>query len=368
MRFGPVVFTGPLMLMASPTGSVVGNPVEIKLAIGRQRAGVVIIGQEGQLRRIESQVVEDVGFGRIEHAESASHHGVPLHRPGQADARRPIVLVELHAGVRHRILAIGRDHDGAIQVEVADATIGGRSDVVANSKIDGQVGANPEIILHECAQIPIARGIETLEKILFVGIRDAEQEVSQPVAAIRRAEVVGVHAAEVEKSARRCDLVEIALLPAEVDAEFQRVPSPDPGECVRNLINVFKGVFGQEQRIAQRGEAGDINIGQSGRIGISGAVGIGNSQLVGTDGRAEVEGQRVDGITEISAVKIVQQLRRESVGEAQAEVLGARVAGAGTTIGPAPQWTQRAGPLAAHVAKAVRREHLVLHHGSGDRT
>jgi hypothetical protein len=29
MRFGPVVFTGPLMLRASPTGRVVGNPVEI---------------------------------------------------------------------------------------------------------------------------------------------------------------------------------------------------------------------------------------------------------------------------------------------------------------------------------------------------
>jgi len=29
MRFGPVVFTGPLMLTASPTGRVVGKPVEI---------------------------------------------------------------------------------------------------------------------------------------------------------------------------------------------------------------------------------------------------------------------------------------------------------------------------------------------------
>jgi len=53
-------------------------------------------------------------------------------------------------------------------------------------------------------------------------------------------------------------------------------------------------------------------------------------------------------------------VRRESVGEAQAEVLGARVAGTGTTIRTAPQWTQRAGPLASHIAKTVRREHLIL--------
>jgi len=59
-------------------------------------------------------------------------------------------------------------------------------------------------------------------------------------------------------------------------------------------------------------------------------------------------------------MKIVQQLRREGVSEAQAEVLGARVASTGTTIRTAPQWTQRAGPLAAHIAKAVRREHLIL--------
>ena len=46
--------------------------------------------------------------------------------------------------------------------------------------------------------------------------------------------------------------------------------------------------------------------------------------------------------------------------EAQAEVLGARVAGTGATIRAAPQRPQRSGPLAAYIAKAVRREHLIL--------
>ena len=101
-------------------------------------------------------------------------------------------------------------------------------------------------------------------------------------------------------------MIEVALLTAEVDAKFQRVPAPDPGEGIRNLINVFKGVFGEELRIAQRSESGDIDIGQAGRIGVSGAVRVGNSQLVGADGFAEVEGQRIDGITEISTMKIVQ--------------------------------------------------------------
>ena len=50
-----------------------------KLAVGRQRTGVVIIGEEGQLGRIQSQIVEDIGFGRIEHSESTSYHGIALH-------------------------------------------------------------------------------------------------------------------------------------------------------------------------------------------------------------------------------------------------------------------------------------------------
>ena len=186
------------------------------------------------------------------------------------------------------------------------------------------------------------------------------KQVGQPVAAVRGAEVVGVDAAEVEESARRGDLIEVALLTPEVDTEFQRVPSPDPGERVRNLKDVFESVFGEVHRIAQRCEASDIDIGQASRVGIGAAVRIGNSELIGTDGLAEVEGQRVDGVTEVSAVKIVQQLRREGVGVAQSEVLRARVADAGTTIGTAPQRPQRAGPLAAHVAKAVGREDLVL--------
>ena len=99
VRFGPVVFTGPLMLTASPTGRVAGKAGRNKLAVRGQRAGVEIVGEESQLRRIQSQIVEDIGFGRIEHSECASHHGVPLHRPGEPNARRPIILVELHAGV-----------------------------------------------------------------------------------------------------------------------------------------------------------------------------------------------------------------------------------------------------------------------------
>jgi hypothetical protein len=48
------------------------------------------------------------------------------------------------------------------------------------------------------------------------------------------------------------------------------------------------------------------------------------------------------------------------VGETQAEVLCARVARTGTAIRTTPQWPQGARPLAAHIAKTVRREHLIL--------
>ena len=240
VRFGPVVFTGPLILIASPTGSVAGNPVEISCAVRGQRAGIEIVGQECQLRRVQPQIVEDIGFRRIEHTESASHHGVPLHRPGEPDARRPIILVEFHAGVRDSILSIGCNHDGAIQVEVADPAVGGRSDVVAKPKIDGQVGTDTEIVLHKAAKIPITGGVEPFEEVLFVGIGDAEQQVGQSFAAVRGGEIVGVDAAEVEESPRRGDLVEVALLAAKIDAEFQRMPAPDPGQRVRDLDRCFQ--------------------------------------------------------------------------------------------------------------------------------
>ena len=77
--------------------------------------------------------------------------------------------------------AIRCDHDGAIQIEVADATVGGRGDVIAKPKIDGQIGTNPEIILHECRQVPIAGGIEAREEVLFVGIGTPSNRSASPL-------------------------------------------------------------------------------------------------------------------------------------------------------------------------------------------
>ena len=48
------------------------------------------------------------------------------------------------------------------------------------------------------------------------------------------------------------------------------------------------------------------------------------------------------------------------MGITKADVLSARLADAGATIGASPQRPERAGLLAAHIAEAVGRKNLVL--------
>ena len=74
---------------------------------------------------------------------------------------------------------------------------------------------------------------------------------------------MGIFAWKAELSARGCELEKIALLAAEVNAELEGMLVPDPGDRIRNLINVLEGVFGCPERVPERGEAGNINKGQS---------------------------------------------------------------------------------------------------------
>src|SRR5207245_9176520 len=83
------------------------------------------------------------------------------------------------------------------------------------------------------------------------------------VAAGRRGQVLGISAGKTELSARRRKLKKVPLLPAEINAELERMLVPDPGHSVRHLKNVFESMFGRPERVAERSKAGDIDKRQS---------------------------------------------------------------------------------------------------------
>ena len=96
-------------------------------------------------------------------------------------------------------------------------------------------------------------------------------------------------------------------------AKFERVFPTNPGDGVGYLEDVFVNVFRQPLRITERREPGDVNVGKTGRVWISRAVGIGNAKLLGNI-FSEIEGQSVYRVAKISAMKVVEQLRRKSMG------------------------------------------------------
>ena len=74
---------------------------------------------------------------------------------------------------------------------------------------------------------------------------------------------MSIFAWKAELSARGCELEKIALLAPEVNAELKGMFVADPGYRIRNLIDVLEGVFGCPEGVPERGEAGNINKGQS---------------------------------------------------------------------------------------------------------
>src|SRR5690242_20312604 len=110
---------------------------------------------------------------------------------------------------------------------------------------------NAEIILDKFRQIPVLRGIEALQRILF-GVRwYAEQGVSQAIAPIAGGEIGGVASTENEETTRRGNLVKVSLLATKINAELSRMPAMHPGDSVGYLENILDGHFRGEFGIAE---------------------------------------------------------------------------------------------------------------------
>jgi hypothetical protein len=202
------------------------------------------------LRRIEPKIVENISFGGIEHPKGAANYSIFCRRPSEPETGPPIPFIESHAGVGNGAGTIRGTHNGFVEVEVSNAPIRGRSDFVAQTKIDGQLLIYPEVILEEPRQIPIPRWIKTGEEILLVRDGRAKQEIGYTVASIGGSQVHRVGTGKVEVSARARELKEVALLAPEINAELERMLAFNPGRRVSYLVDVFEDVLRQPLRIA----------------------------------------------------------------------------------------------------------------------
>ncbi len=122
------------------------------------------------------------------------------------------------------------DHFDGIEVKITDASVGRRGHLVAQSQVEGKVGCGMKVILDEFRQIPVSCGVSSLQEILERGAGHTQQQRSEPIPSIQGGDVATKGAVKGKDSMRRRHLEKVALLPAEVDAELQRVPTLYPGE------------------------------------------------------------------------------------------------------------------------------------------
>src|SRR3984893_12624018 len=199
-----------------------------------------------ELRRVQPKIIKNVGLSGIEDAECTSHNRIFLQRPGESQAWRPIILIELHSAVRDGVGPVRGDHDRPVQVEIAYAPVGWRGDLIAKSQIDRELGTGAKVILHQSGKIPVASRVQAEQEVLFGLTGHAKKKIGQSVAAGGGCQIGGVGASKAEKSPRCGHLIEVPLLATEVHAQFQRVPVANPSHRVCDLKDILENMLRQE--------------------------------------------------------------------------------------------------------------------------
>ena len=181
--------------------------------------------------------------------------------------------------MRHSPWPVGGDHDRLGQIEVGHTSVGRRGNLVAQTKIDGQVLQNAPIVLEKLCKIPIARGIQAVQRILLCCLGYTEKQVRGAVSAGGGGKILSKAAAKVHIASRHGELEEVSLLAAKVYAILQRVLAMCLGDAVGNLKDILEDMLGQILRVAHGRFAGDVNVDQPGGVDIP-AIRIWNAQLV----------------------------------------------------------------------------------------
>jgi hypothetical protein len=161
-----------------------------------------------------------------------------VRRIGNADARAEVCRVVSYPGICNCVTAIIIAHDSGFQIEVANPSADWRKDFIAQAEIEGKTLDHMPVVLNERIDFLVVCLVHAGQTVLKLARRDAEQQVSDGVAAIRCRQVLGVLAGKGESTKGRLRLIEITGKKAPVSAELNRATILDPGNVVRNLISV----------------------------------------------------------------------------------------------------------------------------------
>src|SRR2546429_8203897 len=153
---------------------------------------------------------------------------------------------------------IRRDDDRLVQIKIGNSTVSRGGHFVTQAEIQSEIGSHPEIILDKSGQVPITRGIGTLQFVLLEKLRNAQQHVRHTISARLGNKVRRITSIKGIPAPGSGFLEEVALLAPEVNLKFQGMLSMCPAQSVGDLEDVFHGEFGRPEGVAQGAEAGDF--------------------------------------------------------------------------------------------------------------
>ena len=239
----------------------VRNRIEAILHAARVGVELVDVGSddrsEGQLP-VAAHVHVLAARRIVEDARADAQDGSGAYAIGEAEARREVVPVRLHAR-------------GAIRVEAGDQKLSGndvkvglsvgdlhqrRVEFIAQPDVEGKPVADLPVILHVETPFGLPEpGVDERE-VLFDEVGRAQQKRGHRLTGggcIVR--IVGERAAEVEPAVAAVGLVLRHLAAADVEAEFEGVRAAEIGEVDARVEGIFDADDRQRARLADAGIA-----------------------------------------------------------------------------------------------------------------
>src|SRR5690242_20207253 len=229
-------------------------------------AGIVEI-LNGEKRRIESHARIGVRSGlaaAIEDSIPGPHYELVGSLIGKSDARRKIVEVggnqSITANCSERddagqgwgqlnIQPLG--HDDAVRRKIKRsllivALFDGGEDFVTKSQIQCELRRDFPVVL-AVKGVNRTVVVDVVQVVDAAAVAESNQErcVSRAASTERR-RIVGADRAEIERATWGCRLDNGELFKPDLGAEFERVPSVNPGEIVLEAVTVLDFVGGQE--------------------------------------------------------------------------------------------------------------------------
>ena len=317
--------------------AIIGEPS------GERAHWIQIVGREGIPIGVRRILIGPGGASLrasvVEHSITCSNDrlAVTKRTPGETDARLQARPIGLHADGAARI-DTGNQHLSGRKQNVGKTVVSFRNrggDIVRQAEIDGEILRKPNVVLHEAARfLPAASDHGSRQFVIAsTGGGNAQQKTGNGVAgsAVQRAvRINGCRKEIVEREgAGESGVAQgILLHQARHEADVQRVFPVHDIQDFREIVDIGSPLKGRESPVAQRIEAGDGKLSQSGRLR-GPDVGAGYSHLVG-EVCAISNGLNVVEVAVVSNGELVDHVGREHVGLRQRYVASVRGVVGGT--------------------------------------